>query len=80
MFIHEYGSRDDPTVILLAPMRLEATLQFGLGNGSVSARKRSVRAATSVISGLSGTVPMPATAGSAAKASDTIDVILSAER
>ena len=35
MFIHEFGNRDDTTVILLAPMRLEATLQFGLGNGSV---------------------------------------------
>ena len=34
MFIHEYGSRDDPTVILLAPMRLEATLQFGVRGGS----------------------------------------------
>ena len=35
MNIHEYGSRDNPTVILLAPMRLEATLQFGVGEGSV---------------------------------------------
>ena len=35
MFIHEYGSGDNPTVILLAPMRLEATLQFGVRDGSV---------------------------------------------
>ena len=34
MFIHEYGSRYNPTVILLAPMSLEAMLQFGVGDGS----------------------------------------------
>ena len=34
MFIHEFGNRDDTMVILLAPMRLEATRQFGVGDGS----------------------------------------------
>jgi hypothetical protein len=34
MFIHEYGSRANPTVIQLTPMRLEAALQFGVGDGS----------------------------------------------
>jgi hypothetical protein len=38
MFIHEYGSRDDPTVILLAPMMVSGadlhTLMFPYFNGS----------------------------------------------
>ena len=31
MYIQEYRSRDDPTVILLAPMRLEASLNLVSG-------------------------------------------------
>ena len=30
MFIHEYGSRDDPTVILLAPMMVSGTVLYTL--------------------------------------------------
>ena len=30
MFIHEYGNRDDPTVILLSPMMVSGTDLYGL--------------------------------------------------